>query len=215
MDFLYRLLDWAGDSANSAAVRTIVALLAIPGALWGMYLFTRWMRGRDLASAIDKANEKLDSMISVTTTNNQVVSFKKDDVRKLINICNSTRYHGSFYDFTLSDALTHAAGVLNDYHGDYNYQDFLRPMSQFFSIARSDLEYDMSPKGDNKKAETYRAELEHVVKAVLGDCIALEMLYTEVLGAVGRSGQEVHYFLTNFGRAVVKDLRINAVPAKS
>jgi hypothetical protein len=41
MDFLHVFLDWASDAKNSNIVRTIAALLALPAAIWGFYLFVR------------------------------------------------------------------------------------------------------------------------------------------------------------------------------
>ena len=53
MELLHELIGWAGDSVNSNAVRTVAALLAIPGALWGFYLFIRWIRGVGLDARVD------------------------------------------------------------------------------------------------------------------------------------------------------------------
>ena len=48
----WSFLDWVSDKLRDAGfsnqVRTVVALLAVPGALWGIYLFVRWMRGQGL-----------------------------------------------------------------------------------------------------------------------------------------------------------------------
>jgi hypothetical protein len=41
MDFLHVFLDWASDAKNSNIARTIAALLALPAATWGFYLFVR------------------------------------------------------------------------------------------------------------------------------------------------------------------------------
>lgn len=62
MEFLQRTIEWAGDQFNSNFVRTIGALVAIPGGLWGCYLFVRWLMGKGLDASVEqirKQNEDL------------------------------------------------------------------------------------------------------------------------------------------------------------
>lgn len=53
MEQLGPLLNWLGDDSNSRLLRVGVALLAIPGALWGVHLFLRWLRGEGIDRKID------------------------------------------------------------------------------------------------------------------------------------------------------------------
>lgn len=59
MELLHLIFDWASDPSNSTVVRTFVALLAIPGALWGLYLFIRWLGGRGLDAQMRQLEEKV------------------------------------------------------------------------------------------------------------------------------------------------------------
>jgi hypothetical protein len=52
--FLEWAVQWASETANSNLVRTIAALIGIPYALWGCYLFVRWLFGRGLDKTVDQ-----------------------------------------------------------------------------------------------------------------------------------------------------------------
>jgi tetratricopeptide (TPR) repeat protein len=54
MDIFSPILDWASRPETSNATRTFVALLAVPGALWGFWLFSRWVRGRGLDQRVEQ-----------------------------------------------------------------------------------------------------------------------------------------------------------------
>lgn len=54
MDLLKDILEKFSEESFSNQVRTAVALLAVPGGLWGAYLFFRWMRGQGIHSDIQQ-----------------------------------------------------------------------------------------------------------------------------------------------------------------
>jgi hypothetical protein len=57
MEFFQPILNWASDASNSNAVRTFVALLAIPGALWGAYLLYLKLTRRGIDSQLAAIRE--------------------------------------------------------------------------------------------------------------------------------------------------------------
>ncbi len=59
MNWIDAILAWASDQSNSTAVRTFVALLAVPGALWGVYLFSKWARGSGLDAQVSQIENRL------------------------------------------------------------------------------------------------------------------------------------------------------------
>jgi hypothetical protein len=215
MDWLRIFLDWAGDTSNSNAIRTIVALLAIPGALWGGYLFYRWRIGKSLVDELDAANAKLDAMVTVTSANNQTVSFKRTDVEKMMDVARRRKYQTAHGNFMLADVLVSAYGFLNNYEKKpycMNVRPFVRSMAQHFQVSPdalpdSDVEGTYS-KDQEVIASRLRLEvIDNVIDKVVGDSLALELIYSELVK--GRNGEEdVRYFLTNLGRAVARELSI-------
>jgi hypothetical protein len=56
---LEQIVAWASDADNSNFVRTICALFAVPGGLWGAYLFLQWLRGRGLVRQLDELRDSI------------------------------------------------------------------------------------------------------------------------------------------------------------
>jgi thioredoxin len=54
----YDLISWAADTANSNLVRTFAAIVGIPGALWGSYLFWRWMNGEGIDRTVNEIHNR-------------------------------------------------------------------------------------------------------------------------------------------------------------
>src|ERR1051325_1664375 len=48
-----QLIAWASDPTTTRSFQTIAAILAIPGAMWGAYLFIKWMRGRGIDTTLE------------------------------------------------------------------------------------------------------------------------------------------------------------------
>jgi hypothetical protein len=113
MDWLRPLLDWAGDSANSNLVRTVVALLAVPGALWGAYLFVRWMRGSGIDAQLDTLNRKIDDII-IETPDGERISFPAVEIDAALKAIQRTEYKFLGVQFSLRDVLQDAFSVINN-----------------------------------------------------------------------------------------------------
>src|SRR5215470_17872414 len=79
MDFLQVIFDKLGDAAFSNQIRTVVALLAVPGALWGTYLFIRWMGGRGIVAEIERIQVQNRSIQEVLCDMKvQIAAYKSD-----------------------------------------------------------------------------------------------------------------------------------------
>ncbi len=64
MDFIQIInawIDWASDPSNSNLVRTVVALIAVPSGLVGIYTFYKLIRGKHTDARVDRAAAKIDA----------------------------------------------------------------------------------------------------------------------------------------------------------
>lgn len=62
MELLQTIFDWASDVSTSTAVRTLVALLAIPGAIWGVYQCYLWWIGRSAPERVEALGEQVTAL---------------------------------------------------------------------------------------------------------------------------------------------------------
>jgi hypothetical protein len=53
MELLTAIFEWGRNEANSSFIRLFAACLSIPGGIWGLVLFRRWLQGRGLDRQID------------------------------------------------------------------------------------------------------------------------------------------------------------------
>jgi hypothetical protein len=62
MELLQNIINWADDRGNSTIILTIVGLLAVSGALWGVYLFVRRVRQRRANATVRKVDALVDEI---------------------------------------------------------------------------------------------------------------------------------------------------------
>jgi uncharacterized protein YoxC len=95
---LQSILEWLGDTKNSNLIRAIVALMAIPSAVWGAYLFARFISGKGMTQQLDamaKQNEEL------LTQNREL----NGAVQQLLDRLDRTAIAGQEVDYRLARLL--------------------------------------------------------------------------------------------------------------
>jgi NRPS condensation-like uncharacterized protein len=109
------IYDWVSDPANSNAVRTLVAVLAIPGAIWGTWLFAQWVRGRGLDARIDEIRNIVTTRIE--KEDGSYVSFKESEINELIIAMRHKKYAiPNAPELTLEYICLNALGLLIGMH---------------------------------------------------------------------------------------------------
>lgn len=63
---LNQFIAWASDAENSNLVGTLAALIAVPGAVWGTYLFVQWVRGRSVVRQLDQIRDSIATSQTLT-----------------------------------------------------------------------------------------------------------------------------------------------------
>ena len=56
-------LPWLSQASNSNLLRSIGAIVSLPGALWGAWLFFRWLRGTGIDSTLDGIKADLNRLV--------------------------------------------------------------------------------------------------------------------------------------------------------
>jgi hypothetical protein len=74
------LVAWLSNPQNSNLVRSIAALIAIPGGIWGCYLFWRWRRGRGIDAVLDGVDERQKTL---EVTINEIKGLLHDIIAKI------------------------------------------------------------------------------------------------------------------------------------
>lgn len=64
MEYIWSLIDWLYDEANWTIIRVSIALLSVPGAIWGAHLFILWLRNRGIDRRVDGINQTLQRLQS-------------------------------------------------------------------------------------------------------------------------------------------------------
>ncbi len=191
-----QILDWAKDPNSSNLIRTIAAFLAIPGAIWGIYLFSKWVRGKGIDSQLEEIKKGL--LSRVEKENGTFVVFDRKEIDETIFALENKRYVSSIYDISLKEMVKNAIGKLTgiDYILLGDSTELLTLIEEYVLV---ELVYDKDGKLLGGKENT---AIESLFQQARGDLVALNVLH-EMLEPERRG---VRYVFTNLGKAVVKSL---------
>ena len=201
---LQSLTDWLSDSSNSNAIRAIVALLAIPGALWGFWLFLRWTQGKGIDAQIDQIGKQL-STLRIEQPDGSFVSFKEEDVNATICVIKRKRYVLSgVYDVSLEYVVLNALGPFIGRIDVRGSSDFVSAAKRFAHVLGSNFQGGLA----EVEASAYDSgsgpilPLRGLMEQIWADLTALNLIfehedYASVCNVIG---------MTNMGKAVVGTL---------